>query len=141
VEHNPSRPVPAVRVVALDPDGRVLIVRRAANTTDGGSWCLPGGKVDYGDTVEGAAARELAEEAGLRALDLCFLFYQDSLPPTPGRMHCINLYFECRAEGNVTLNEESTESAWITAGELSRYPMVFRNDEGLSRYFAERDAR
>ena len=140
-ESGVSRPVPAVRVVVRDSEGRVLIVRRAADSTDGSSWCLPGGKVDYGDTVEQAAARELEEETGLIAQDLRFLFYQDSLPPEPGRMHCINLYLECRADGQPTLNEESTEEAWIGPGDLGRYRLVFRNHEGLARYWSERVGR
>src|SRR5690348_10830712 len=90
-----QRPVPVVRLIALDSSGRVLILKRTSNSTDGGRWCLPGGKIDYGDTTEQAAVRELQEETSLRATNLRFLFYQDSLPPGPGRMHCINLYFEC----------------------------------------------
>jgi 8-oxo-dGTP pyrophosphatase MutT (NUDIX family) len=85
----------------------VLILRRALNSTGGGLWCLPGGKVDYGDTVEQSAERELEEETGLRAVEPRFLFYQDSLPYGPGQMHCLNLYFECAAEGEVALNDES----------------------------------
>lgn len=47
-------------VVVLDPDGRVLLTRRA----DFEVWCLPGGMVDEGESVQEAATRELAEEAG-----------------------------------------------------------------------------
>src|SRR5512146_2687606 len=96
-----QRPVPVVRLVVIDASGRVLLLRRAANSTDGGRWCLPGGKVDYGDTVEQAAVRELREETGLDSTGLRFLFFQDSLPPAPGRMHCINFYFSCAVEGEV----------------------------------------
>jgi len=132
-----ARPVPVVRLLVPDSSGRVLILRRALDSTDGGKWCLPGGKIDYGDTVEQAAIRELVEETGLRATRLRFLFYQDSLPPAPGRMHCINLYLECSAEGEVVLNEESTEAAWISPQDAPRYELSFRNDEGLARYWAK----
>jgi 8-oxo-dGTP diphosphatase len=132
-----ARPVPVVRLIIPDATGRVLILRRAMDSTDGGRWCLPGGKMDYGDTVEQAAIRELQEETSLQATNLRFLFYQDSLPPVPGRMHCLNLYLECSAEGEVVLNEESTEAAWISREEVPRFQLSFRNDEALARYWAE----
>ena len=138
-EMNPV-PIPVVRLIVPDASGRVLILRRAANSTDGGMWCLPGGKIDYGDTVENAAIRELQEETSLRATSLRFLFYQDSLPPAPGRMHCINLYLKCAAEGEVILNEESVEAAWIGPQDLPRFPISFRNDEALVRYWKDVDA-
>jgi hypothetical protein len=53
-------------------------------------------------------------------------------------MHCINLYFECSVSGDVKLNPESSEWAWITPDELDRYEIVFRNDEALRRYWDER---
>ena len=93
--------------------------------------------MDYGDTVEQAAIRELQEETSLRATSLRFLFYQDSLPPAPGRMHCLNLYLECSAEGEVVLNDESVEAAWISREEVPRFQLSFRNDEALARYWAE----
>jgi 8-oxo-dGTP diphosphatase len=136
-ETNLSRPVAVVRLIVPDASGRVLILRRAPGTTDGGRWCLPGGKLDYGDTVEQAAIRELQEETSLRGTKLRFLFYQDSLPQAPGRMHCLNLYFECAAEGEVALNDESVEAAWISREDVPRFHLSFKNDEGLARYWAE----
>lgn len=131
-----SRPVPVVRLIVTEDSGRVLILRRALDSTDGDKWCLPGGKIDYGDTVEQAAIRELQEETSLRATNLRFLFYQDSLAPVPGRMHCINLYFECSAEGEVALNDESVEAAWITREDVPGFHLSFGNEEGLARYWA-----
>jgi 8-oxo-dGTP diphosphatase len=136
-----SKPVAAVRLIVRDDSRRVLLLRRALGTTGGGMWCLPGGKVDYGDTVEQAAERELVEETSLRAVGLRFLFYQDSLPYGPGKMHCINLYFECDAEGEVALNDESIEAAWIGPGDLPQYEITFRHDEALERYWRERNAQ
>jgi 8-oxo-dGTP diphosphatase len=51
---------PVVGVLALDAAGRVLLVRRA----DDGSWCLPGGGVEVGETWAAAAVRECREESG-----------------------------------------------------------------------------
>jgi 8-oxo-dGTP pyrophosphatase MutT (NUDIX family) len=127
--------MPVVRLVVPDAGGRVLVLRRANSVHGGGSWCLPGGKVDYGQTVEEAAARELWEETSLACRGLRFLFYQDSPPPRPGGMHCINLYLECRGRGEVALNRESSQAAWVSAQELDAYDLVFRNDEGLRRYW------
>ena len=62
----PSRPVVAVGLVARDPAGRLLLVERG-NPPHRGRWSLPGGRVEGGETIAAAAARELAEETGLEA--------------------------------------------------------------------------
>ncbi|MGX9394157.1 NUDIX hydrolase (plasmid) [Nitrobacteraceae bacterium UC4446_H13] len=59
------RPVPAT-IAAVIKDGSVLLVRRA-NEPDAGFWGFPGGKIDFGETIEQAAVRELFEETGVRA--------------------------------------------------------------------------
>ena len=54
---------PAVRVVLLDPDDRVLLVRWRLSDRD--VWGTPGGGIDPGETHEDAVRRELLEETGL----------------------------------------------------------------------------
>jgi mutator protein MutT len=54
----------AVGAVVLREDGAVLLVRRA-HPPAVGSWTLPGGKVEPGETPERAIAREVLEETGL----------------------------------------------------------------------------
>ncbi len=133
---SPSPPIPVVRAIIRDAAGSVLVLKRDAADRGGGLWCLPGGKVDYGETLEAAVAREVAEETSLVCTSVRFLFYQDSLPLVAGGMHGINLYFACDVEGELRLSSESSEHAWLAAAELPRLRMAFRNDAGLARYFA-----
>lgn len=49
-----------VGVAVVDDEGRLLLVRRR----DDGSWCLPGGRVEVGESWEDAARRECQEELG-----------------------------------------------------------------------------
>lgn len=51
--------------VVLDEAGRVLITRRASNSHQGGLWEFPGGKVEEGEPLLEALARELEEELGI----------------------------------------------------------------------------
>jgi 8-oxo-dGTP pyrophosphatase MutT (NUDIX family) len=133
----PQVPVPVVRLIVSDDAGRVLVLKRCAGGYGGGQWCLPGGKIDYGDGIEETAAKELMEETSLTCLEPGFLFVQNSLPPSPGGMHCINLYYRCKHSGQVALDEESTDYAWIGREDMARYDIAFRNDEGLKRYWGD----
>jgi 8-oxo-dGTP diphosphatase len=57
-------PVPCVGAVVHDRDGRLLLVRRG-RPPHAGSWSLPGGRVEAGETLAQAVVREVREETGL----------------------------------------------------------------------------
>lgn len=60
---HPPRPIVGVGAVIVD-DGRVVLVRRKHDPS-AGTWTLPGGVVEIGETAQAAAAREVLEETGL----------------------------------------------------------------------------
>lgn len=60
-----AAPVPAAIAVVVRGES-VLLVRRA-NPPDAGRWGFPGGKIEWGESVQAAAVRELLEETGVRA--------------------------------------------------------------------------
>ena len=71
VPHDPVSPpsvalpvVPCVGAVVHDPGGRLLLIRRG-HAPHAGSWSLPGGRVEPGETIEQAVEREVREETGL----------------------------------------------------------------------------
>jgi 8-oxo-dGTP diphosphatase len=57
-------PTVAVGAIVFDGDGRVLIVERG-NPPGAGLWSVPGGRVETGETLAQAVAREVREETGL----------------------------------------------------------------------------
>jgi ADP-ribose pyrophosphatase YjhB (NUDIX family) len=131
----PAHPIPVVRLVIEDAQGRVLILKRAPDSAGGGRWCLPGGKIDHGQSVEEAVREELLDETGLRLLEHRLLFYDDGVSPPPGKPHYLNLYFICRTEGEVALNRESTDFAWMACAEIERYVLAFNHDRAMLRFW------
>lgn len=130
-------PVPVVRLIIKNAQGKVLILKRSNSEYAADQWCLPGGKVDYNETIEQSIAKELREETSLECTSAKFLFLQDSIPAIQGKMHCINLYFECEIAGDVLINDESSDFAWIGPSDLENYQIVFRHDIGLIRFWQE----
>lgn len=62
--------------VILDADGRVLVSRRHKDAHQGGFWEFPGGKIEAGEELKQALARELVEELGIEVLAASFWFTQ-----------------------------------------------------------------
>ncbi len=92
-------PVPTVDVVielADGGDGPPIVFIERRNPPRG--WALPGGFVDYGETVEQAAVREAAEETSL-AVELVHLLGVYSDPARDPRQHTLSVVFVGRARG------------------------------------------
>ena len=101
----------------VESDGRVLLVRRAAWDSLPGRWELPGGKVDRGEPVLEALARELEEETGLMLADARPLSTREMISPR-GRTVREHVYVTS-AIGAVTLSHEHDAFAWVSSpGEL-----------------------
>ena len=86
-------PAPTVDVVIYDAQGRIVLVERAHEPL---GWALPGGFVDYGETLESAACREANEETGL-VIELEGLLGVYSSPERDARQHTITTVFYARS--------------------------------------------
>ncbi len=89
--HLLKRPVVGIAAFARTSDGRVLLVRRG----DNGMWCLPGGTLEWGETLSRGLARELEEEAGVVDHELVRVVGAWSDPMRDPRFHAVTIIAEC----------------------------------------------
>jgi 8-oxo-dGTP diphosphatase len=88
--HLLRRPVVGVAVAGQTDDGRWLLIRRG----DTGEWALPGGTLEWGETLTHAAERELREEAGARLRGPLTLSGVYSDPDRDMRFHSVTVLLQ-----------------------------------------------
>lgn len=95
-------------------DGKILLVRRAREPAKG-VYTFPGGRVEFGESLTEALAREVREETGLIIEIVGLIGYREALPPrTGGHGHFVVLPFAARWVANeVALNDELDDAKWL----------------------------
>ena len=129
---NQRNPVPTVDIIIRYGEGIILISRK--NPPEG--WAIPGGFVDYGETLEDAAVREAKEETGLTVrLQRQFHTYSD--PKRDPRQHTISTVFIAEASGRAEAGDDAGGLGVFNAGNLPDN-IVFDHKKILNDYFTGR---
>ena len=120
------RPI-AATIAAVVRDGHVLLVRRA-NPPDENCWAFPGGKIDAGETIEAATARELLEETGVTAeplhvFDAVDVFDRDDTGAL--RRHFILIAVLCRWQsGEPVAGDDARDARWVSLSDLDGHALA-----------------
>ena len=118
-----SFPLPTVGALVVNPQGHVLIVRTGKWR---GTWGVPGGKVEWGETLEAALLREFREEVGLELEQVRFALLQEAVDDAQfhrsAHFVLIN-YFAFSQDSAITPNHEIEEWAWVTPEQALTYPL------------------
>jgi ADP-ribose pyrophosphatase YjhB (NUDIX family) len=107
----PARPQLAVSG-AIFRDGKVLLVRRA-RSPGRGFYSLPGGRVEFGESLHAALHREVDEETAVRIEILGLAGWREVLPGTSGGGHYLIMSFAARwMAREPVLNDEHDDFQW-----------------------------
>jgi 8-oxo-dGTP diphosphatase len=101
-------------------------------------WAIPGGFVDYGESLETAAARESMEETGLDISDLRLLgCYSD--PARDKRSHNISTVYVAKAQGTPQAGDDAAGLAVFPIDALPQ-PLCFDHGQILADYKQKKEA-
>ena len=117
-------------IIEIDGAGIVLIKRK--NPPHG--WAIPGGFVDYGESVEAAAVREAKEETSLD-VELTRLLGVYSDPDRDPRFHTVSTVFVARASGTPIGQDDAAEARVFTRDNLPD-DIAFDHRSILDDYFS-----
>ena len=102
-------------VILFDKDDRTLLLKRDSSTRFAPErWGLPGGKIEKDETPKDAAIRETKEETNLAVTGLEEL----------GRFDLVAAYFTREYEGDISIDHEHTDWAWVSQGDLKDYKLA-----------------
>jgi ADP-ribose pyrophosphatase YjhB (NUDIX family) len=108
----PSHPQLAVSATIFR-DQKILLVRRARSPAKG-FYSLPGGRVEFGETLHAALHREVEEETALSIEIIGLAGWREVVPGTSGGGHYLIMSFAARwSAGEPVLNDELDDFKWL----------------------------
>lgn len=125
-----ERPEVCVGAIAVD-DGRLLVIRRGHGPA-AGRWSVPGGRVEFGETLAEAVVRELAEETGLEGVCDELVGWVERI--ADGR-HFVILDFRVTVlnPDNPVAGDDAAEAMWVSLDDVAGLALV----EGLAEFLHE----
>lgn len=122
--HVLRRPVVGVVALAATPDGRWVLIRRS----DTGQWALPGGTVEWGETLSSCIRRELAEEAGVELIAREELLGVYSRPDRDFRFHAVTVVVRAKVTTPVRPPKNPMEILEVGLFETAQLPEALSHE-------------
>ncbi len=125
-----KNPAPTVDLIIENKKGEILLIERK-NEPYG--WALPGGFVDYGESLEHAAIREGKEETNLDII-LISQFKSYSDPERDKRYHTITKVFVAKGKGIAQGMDDAKRAMWFSPEEIENLNIAFDHKKIIKEY-------
>lgn len=125
------RPEVCVGAIAVDRD-RLLLIRRGRGAAQG-QWSIPGGRVETGETLMAAVAREVFEETGLEVVAERFVGWVERISDEYHYVIHDFLVTVLDERPKPKAGDDAAEARWVPLDEVTDYALV----EGLADFLAE----
>jgi ADP-ribose pyrophosphatase YjhB (NUDIX family) len=119
--------------IIIEHEGGIVLIKRKYEPL---GWAIPGGFVDYGESLESAAVREAKEETGLD-VSLKRQFHTYSAPDRDPRKHTITTVYVAAGEGTLGASDDAADAGVFTRDTLPD-KIVFDHRDILEDYFMRR---
>lgn len=120
------RPIVGVAAAIWNDRREILLIRRAKEPRKG-QWSLPGGKVEFGETLHAAVLREVREETGLEieiiALTEALETMLDDATGAPNTHYVLIDYSARVVSGTAKAASDAADARWFTMAELAQTPV------------------
>lgn len=135
-------PIVGVGAVIIHDD-RVLLVKRA-NPPSVGLWCIPGGKVRFGETLQRAAQREILEETGIeiRAGQPVYAFDVIENSPEGPVLHYVVVDLQADyISGQPHAGDDALQAAWFAKKDIDQDSVQALTRDFLIRWWIKSGKR
>lgn len=119
----PRHPIPAVAAV-IARDKEILLVKRGTEPSKG-KWSVPGGSIEWGETLADALKREIREETGLEIEIIKLIGITDLIVDSePGYHYVLIDYLARPVGGNLSPGSDAVDVQWVYVDNLSDYELT-----------------
>ena len=99
---------------------KVLLLRRSDKSSKrGGTWEVPGGKINFGEDLHTALRREIKEETGLEDICIKKLLYAITAVVSPEKQIVGLMYLSCSGSNIVSISDEHVDFVWANRKQVA----------------------
>jgi 8-oxo-dGTP diphosphatase len=119
-----KRPLIGVGVVVFNEQEEILLIKRGKEPHFG-RWMVPGGTLEWGETLEQAAIREVREETGIEIVIEAFVEVIEAISSGEPGFHYVIMDYAGRAvSGSLAAASDALDAVWAADGSLSEYDLT-----------------
>jgi ADP-ribose pyrophosphatase YjhB (NUDIX family) len=131
----PNRPILGVSTLVRRGDSALLVRRGKPPLSD--VWALPGGRVEFGESLADAAAREVMEETGITVaidgpIDQAEILLRNDAGAVE-RHYVLIVFAGAWVSGEPVAGDDAAEARWVDAADLARFQKTPDTDRILAR--------